>query len=294
MTRRPISRRRIGRLALAAGAALTAAGCSPLVLLNAAVSSQGWLSTTGVRYGAGPRRRLDVYRPRGVGPFSVVVWFYGGGWDSGERGGYEFVGVALARQGFVTVIPDYTLSPDGRYPEFLEDGAAAVAWTLEHIAEHGGDPARLALMGHSAGAYNAAMLAYDRRWLGAAGVPADAVKAFVGLSGPYEIFPYTVAITRTVFGHVQDDGVEPMTHVEPGAPPALLIHGGDDGTVDPRNAPTLAEALRRVGTRAEVVTLPDAGHVKPLLALSPPLEDAAVLRPVVAFLESVLGPTAPR
>lgn len=281
------------RVAALAALVLGTTACSPLVLLDAAVSYDGYLASTGIRYQPGDRGRLDVYRPRGTGPFPVVVWFYGGGWDSGDRDDYRFVGAALARRGFVTVIPDYTLTPGGRYPDFLRDGAAAVAWTVATIAELNGDAGRLAVMGHSAGAYNAAMLAYDDRWLRAAGVDPAVVDAFVGLSGPYEIFPYTSPVTRRTFGHVQEASVEPLAHVDADDPPALLLHGTDDETVSPRQADALAEALRRAGVGVRVVELPGDGHVAPLLALSPPFEENAVMEPVIEFLESRLGPTAP-
>ena len=108
-------------------------------------------------YGSGPRQSLDIWAPESLKEgdrFPVVVFFYGGGWDSGERGSYGFAGRALARQGFVVVTPDYRLVPKAHWPDFIEDSAAAVAWTHEHIAKLGGDPERIALMGHSAGAYN--------------------------------------------------------------------------------------------------------------------------------------------
>lgn len=280
------------RLATALTLLVVIAGCTPLDVLNAAVSNSGYLATEGIRYQAGPRGRLDVYRPRGSGPFPVVVWIYGGGWDSGDRAGYAFVGASLARRGFVTVIPDYTLTPAGRYPDFLRDNAAAVAWTVEHVAEYGGDADRLALMGHSAGAYNAAMIAYDGRWLRDLGADPAVVDAFVGLSGPYEIFPYTSPITRRVFGHVQSASVEPLSHVGKGDPPALLIHGGEDDTVSPRQPDRMAAALSDAGVPVDVVELPGAGHVGPLLGLSPPLQDDAVMDPVIAFLQRHIGPTA--
>src|SRR5687767_6774876 len=136
----PFPRRGFLRAALAATAALTAA-CSPLGLVNALVPSNGYRATSGIRYGTGPRQSLDVYRPETRPERApVVVFFYGGNWNSGERESYRFVGEALASQGFVTVIPDYRLYPEVRFPDFLADCAAAVRWTSDHAAEHGGDP----------------------------------------------------------------------------------------------------------------------------------------------------------
>lgn len=177
---------------LPASLALLAAACSPLTTFDSLVPKDGGGRRVAEAqpYGADARQRLDIYAPRNAGPGErpVVIFFYGGSWNSGTRSGYAFVGRALAAQGFVTVIPDYRLVPAIRYPGFVEDGAAAVRWTREHIAGFGGDPARLVLMGHSAGAYIAAMLAVDDRWLGR---DRQAVRGLVGLAGPYDFAPST-------------------------------------------------------------------------------------------------------
>ena len=162
------TRRKFLRAAIA-GSVGVLAGCSPLRLVNGLAPSRTYRATNGLAYGAHPRYRLDVYRPaEQAGPAPVVVFFYGGHWRSGERGDYLFVGEALASRGFLALIPDYRLHPEVRFPAFLEDGAKAVRWALSHAAEHGGDPGRLFLMGHSAGAYNAAMLALNPAYLSAA------------------------------------------------------------------------------------------------------------------------------
>src|SRR3954468_16987614 len=152
--------RRLGLASL--GAALTAA-CAPLSLF-ATLSPQdpAALGASAVAFGSGEHQRLDVYGPqRGKGQAlaPVAVFFYGGSWDTGRRQDYSWVGRALASRGFVTVVPDYGLYPKVRYPAFLEDGALAVRWAQDHAAEYGGDPGRIVLVGHSAGAYNAAMIA---------------------------------------------------------------------------------------------------------------------------------------
>ncbi|MGZ5948420.1 MAG: alpha/beta hydrolase, partial [Caulobacteraceae bacterium] len=143
-------------------------------------------------FGPGPHQRLDVYAPRRAeGPLPVAVFFYGGSWDTGRRQDYNWVGRALAAKGFLTVVPDYGLYPQVRYPGFLEDAAQAVRWAQDHAAGFGGDPERIVLVGHSAGAYNAAMIALDRRYLAGAGVEAGRIRALAGLSGPYDILPRT-------------------------------------------------------------------------------------------------------
>ena len=155
-------------------AALLLAGaisaCSPLSVVNAVSPAGAVQATSAIRYGSDLRHMLDVYRPTAnAGKAPVIVFFYGGNWVSGQRADYAFVGRALAARGFVVVVPDYRLYPQVRYPDFLDDGAAAVAWAAREIAGHGGDPTHIFVMGHSAGAYNAAMLALDPRWLGQQG-----------------------------------------------------------------------------------------------------------------------------
>src|SRR3954469_12647371 len=159
---------RLAALAAAAVAALVAlAACAPLATLNALTPSSGD-RLADIAYGPLPRQRLDIYRPAAPAPaagWPVVVFFYGGSWNHGERADYRFVGTALASRGVLTLVADYRLHPQVRYPDFLKDCAAALAYGLEHARELGGDPARVFTMGHSAGGYNAAMLALDPRWL---------------------------------------------------------------------------------------------------------------------------------
>ncbi|MEO7886302.1 MAG: alpha/beta hydrolase [Polaromonas sp.] len=140
--------------------------CSGADLLNATVATDTYRRTDSIAYGPEPRQKLDVYQPQGeLRNAPIVVFFYGGSWSTGERADYRFVGEALASQGIVAVVADYRLSPAVRYPVFVQDSARAVRWARDHAAEYGADPARLFVMGHSAGAYNAAMVALDARWL---------------------------------------------------------------------------------------------------------------------------------
>ncbi len=181
----PIGRPRgFAGLALAPLLAMTA--CAPIQALNALEPKGGVEIARNISYGPDPRQALDVYSPRRPSPGApIVVFFYGGSWDSGRRQDYQFVGAALASHGYVTVIPDYRLYPQVRWPVFLEDNALAVRWARDHAVGLGGDPRRLVLMGHSAGAYNAAMLAVDERWLGKVGLaPGKDVRAMVGLPDP--------------------------------------------------------------------------------------------------------------
>lgn len=259
-----------------------AAACSPLAAFNTVVPKDGGgrLIAKGVAYGEGPRRRLDVYAPRsGEAPRPVIVFFYGGSWNSGDRRGYAFVGRALAARGFVTVIPDYRLVPEVTYPGFVEDGAAAVRWVKANAGRYGGNGDRIVLAGHSAGAYIAAMLAVDGRWLGR---DRAAVRGLAGLAGPYDFAPFTVASSRAAFGAWPNAAeTQPVTHADRTSPPALLLTGADDILVRPRNSEALAGALRKAGVAAEVKRYPDIAHIGILTAIARPLRGKA---PVVADL----------
>ena len=274
-------------LRLAALAALLAvAACSPLKTFNAVIPKDGASSQVAeaVAYGPLDRQKLDIFSPDGPAATGatrpVVVFFYGGSWNSGTRTGYDFVGRALAARGYVTLVPDYRLVPQVRYPAFVEDGAAAVRWARANVASYGGDPDRIVLVGHSAGAYIAAMLALDERWLAA---DRTAVKGWVGLAGPYDFAPFDGEVTRAAFGNWPDPAeTQPITWAGAGDPPTLLLTGADDTTVEPRNSRELAEKLRDAGVPVEVKVYEGVSHVgiitsiaKPFRGNSPALDDIA-------------------
>ncbi|MEG8038680.1 alpha/beta hydrolase [Sphingomonas sp. LR60] len=266
-----------------------AAACSPLSTFDRLVPKDrgSSLVAEGLAYGPGPRQRLDVYAPRSScgQPRPVVVFFYGGSWSSGTRAGYAFVGRALAAQGFVTVVPDYRLVPEVHYPAFVEDGAAAVRWVTANAGKYCGDGRSVVLMGHSAGAYIAAMLSVDPRWLGRTRA---AIKGLVGLAGPYDFAPFDVDASRAAFGQVSDPAeTQPVTWAGPGDPPALLLYGTGDTVVRPRNSEALTARLRAGGVAVEQRAYPKLGHVGILLALARPFRGRApVLNDVSSFIRS--------
>jgi acetyl esterase/lipase len=286
-----IDRRRFMMGAAGTGA-LAGAACSPLQTIDALIPADGGvrLAASDVPYAAGDRRRLDVYVPSAPGgPLPVVVFTYGGSWASGSKDEYDFAGRAFAAQGFATVVYDYRLVPEVAFPGFVEDGALAVRWVRDGIAEHGGDPDRILLAGHSAGAYSTAMLALDRRYLAAAGVPASAIRGAAGLAGPYDFLPLDVDATRDAFGSAPDlAATQPVNFVRRDAPPFFLATGEADETVRPRNTTELAARLRAKGVPVTEKRYPDVGHVGLLLALGRPFRGRApVLDDTVSFLRSV-------
>lgn len=200
---------------------LALSACSPVKVLNALTPSQTYDKTTGIAYGDDPRQKLDVYVPRhALADAPVVVFFYGGSWNSGSRDDYTFVGEALASRGIVVVVADYRLYPQVRYPLFLEDSARAVAWTRAHIREFSGNAQRMYLMGHSSGGYNAAMLALDANLLGAVGMSPKDLRGWIGLAGPYDFLPIENPDVRPVFfWPLSPPQSQPINHVSRGAPP---------------------------------------------------------------------------
>ncbi|QYE34211.1 alpha/beta hydrolase [Polymorphobacter sp. PAMC 29334] len=289
-----ISRRTL-IIAASAGAAVALAGCNNLATLNrlnALTPGDGGIvkRIDGAAYGSDQRQRLDVYAPAdATAPLPVVIFFYGGGWNSGYRGGYAFAARAIAARGFVVVVPDYRLVPQVRFPAFIDDGAAAVRWTVDHIAASGGDPKRIAVAGHSAGAHIAMMLALDGRYIAAAGA-SGAIKAVVGLAGPYDFLPFDQPSAIAAFGKAPDPrATQPISFVRADAPPALLLTGDADDVVRPRNSRALAAALRLKGAKVEEKEYPGVGHVGLLLALSKPFRGKAdVLDTMTSFLRRTL------
>jgi acetyl esterase/lipase len=266
--------------------AVVAGGCTPADLVNSLAAKDGYRLVADLPYGEAARQTLDLYIPTSsAAPKPVVVFFYGGNWDSGEKATYRFVGAALAARGFVVVVPDYRIYPEVRYPGFLEDAAAATRWTFATIGAYGGDPARVSLMGHSAGGYIALMLALDPEWLGNA---RQGVRSAVGLAGPYDFLPLTDPTLQTIFGASPDLALtQPITYADATAPPVLLATGRLDSTVSPGNVTRLAARLRAAGgtVRTEYYTL--LGHITLIGALGEPLQHVTpVLDDVTEFLAS--------
>lgn len=278
------------RRALAPILLLIATSCSPLKTFNSLVPKDSGVDVVARDqvFRDGPRGRLDLYAPRRRGgePLPIIVFFYGGSWNSGTKDGYAFAGRALAARGFLVAIPDYRLVPQVRFPAFLEDGAAAVRWVRAHAGRYGGDPDRIVLAGHSAGAYNAAMLSLDPRWLGP---DRPAIRGFAGLAGPYDFLPFDTPASRAAFGEAPDPpATQPVRFASPGDPPALLLVAGKDDLVRPRNAISLAAALRGAGVPVEVRTYDKIGHIGILTALSRLFRGKApVLRDLAEFARKV-------
>ena len=274
--------------------------CAPVRVLNVLASaSSGHAVTPGVAYGPLQRQALDVYAPSAVQPpggWPVVVFFYGGSWNTGERADYGFVGAALASRGVLTLVADYRLYPQVRFPEFLQDSALALAWGLDNAIRLGGDPRRLFVMGHSAGAYNAAMLALDARWLASTGHAPQRLAGWIGLAGPYDFFPTDNLQAQPVFFHPNyPPKSQPIDFGRQRAMPSFLAAPVGDTLVSPtRSTQALAGLLQGAGTPVTLHLYERASHTTLVAAFSPPLRWVApVFDDVLGFIAAT-PPSPPR
>ncbi|NBC89158.1 MAG: alpha/beta hydrolase fold domain-containing protein [Alphaproteobacteria bacterium] len=239
----------------------------------------------------GPQKPAGLPRP-------VLLFVHGGSWNSGDPEDYGFIARNFVAEGFIVVLAGYRLvrpgAAGGEYPAMIEDTAAAIGWTHDTIARFGGDPGRIVLAGHSAGAYNVVMAALERRWLAPEGVPESAIAGVVGLAGPYDFYPFDSDSSKAAFGKAPDpEATQPIAHVRGDAPPVLLVHGEADTLVRPRNTRELARRIRQAGGRAETLFLREANHNDPLLALAAPWRSRRrVAGRVARFAREITGPGA--
>jgi acetyl esterase/lipase len=276
------------KAALLAGATAILSACSPFGIINLMVPRGGYSVRAGIAYGSDPRQKLDVYVPDGLkAPAPVLLFFYGGGWESGERGGYKALGQAFAARGIVTMVADYRLYPKVKFPAFVEDGASALAYVHAHAGAYGGDPGRLFIAGHSAGAYNAVMLASDPKYLKAVGGDFSWIRGVIGLAGPYDALPFREADYIDNFGGADIPGTMPIHHIDGPRPPMLLVTGTADDVVGPGNSDRMAVRLEAHGSRAQVIQYPGVGHIGIILSLVPGFRGMTTLRDdITRFIQS--------
>ena len=257
-------------------------------------SGNAELAAGPVSFGDGPEQVLYVHRPAGGGqadqvssPLPVLVWIHGGAWRDGDPKDYGFVASNLAPEGFVVVNLGYRKSAGGKFPSMMDDGAAALRWINDNIGEYGGDPRRIYLMGHSAGAYNVAMLGLDRQWLGRAGLPDGTIDGVIGLAGPYDFLPFDTESTIRTFGDFADPAAtQPVNFVRADAPPMLLLTGTADTVVKPRNSVALHKALLEAGASAELQQFDGMDHSGIVMTLARPFDrDGRTKTAIIGWLE---------
>ncbi len=284
--------RAFGRVAFAGLIAAFVSACSGLGVLDALTPSDGYVASRDISYGPDPRQKLDVYAPEGASAAPVAIFWYGGSWAYGSKAQYRFVAEALVRRGYVVVLPDYRLTPSVRFPDFVDDTAAAVDWALANIGKFGGQDARVLLMGHSAGAYNMTMAVLGRK------VPPSRIAGVVSISGPADFDPKKGRALLAAFGHVADDATtQPLALAKAGPtadlPPFLLLHGETDVVVAPRQSVALAGAIRAGGGQARSILYPATGHADIMLGLTTNFAGSLrMMDEIVAFDAEIRGQRA--
>jgi len=269
--------------------------CSPITVIDALTPKSTYQAANNISYGSDPRQQLNIFLPHSSNfavpneGYPVVVFFYGGSWNFGSKEEYRFLGEALASRGVITIIADYRLYPQVRYPDFLDDCAMAVGWVQHHLSDYHGNPNKLFVMGHSAGAYNAAMLALDGRWLKKQGLSPTIFKGWIGLAGPYNFLPIENEDVKPVFFHPHyPEGTQPIDFVSVSAPKAFLGVSRSDDLVDPeRNTKKLASKLKELGDDVTLKEYTNTSHTTIMGAFARPLRFIApVLDDVVAFISN--------
>jgi acetyl esterase/lipase len=281
---------------LLAFAACFSTACTQISFLvaNAPTVVGPFKRVANAKYGSTPRQTLDIYVPDKAQKLPVVVFWYGGAWTAGDKSDYRFVGAALAERGYVAVLPDYRLAPAIKFPDFLDDGAHAVAWVQKNIERYGGDPERVVLMGHSAGAHIAAFLALNDRYLKSAGGRPDWIRGLIGLSGPYALVPNTVSLNTIFAAPYTTRDWQPVKFVTPHAPPTLLFHGLADDLVLPSHAEELRDALKAAGVPVEAEFYEGRGHADTVAAIAWAARNRGpVLADSVKFIERVTSQSDP-
>ncbi len=276
----PTTSRRLQKTALIAAVSGVVAGAvaySPTKILTALSSSQGITIYHDLAYGTDPRQGLDIYHPNNPAlktqhpkGLPVVIFIYGGSWQSGDKAGYGFAGRSLAQAGYLTVVIDYRLVPQHIYPDFINDSVNAIAWVYQHIGQYGGDPNMIFVMGHSAGAFNAVTAVDDQRYWQHGHVPDGAIQGVIGLAGPYSYdfrqFDSRVAFPTTLL----PEDVMPDSHVRPGAPPHYLLVAEKDELVGIKNLMKMKRGLERAGIPVKTAVVPKVNHYTMIVALATP------------------------
>ena len=278
----------------AASLTILAASCVSIGAYNARTPHDAGVvhAANDVSYGEGPRRTLDVYVPEARPTRApVIVFFYGGGWSSGAKGDYTFAGDAFAAQGFVTFVPDYRVYPEVRFPAFVEDAAAAVRWVEANAERYGGDPHRIVLVGHSAGAHIAMLTALDPHYAQQAGFDRGAIRGVVGLAGAYGFDNFRVPLLQNVFGSAPEPmATMPVHFTRRDAPPILLLHGDRDRRVPVMSTERMYRTAEAAGQQAEMKIYSGVDHPGIMQSLAIARRgEAPVLRDVVDFARRVTG-----
>jgi len=225
-----------------------------------------------LEYHSGPdvdiRHKLDLYVPTGAKNYPVMIYIHGGAWKSGSKTLYIGLGRTFARHGIGVAVINYRLSPRVKHPGHIEDVAKAFAWVKANVAKHGGDPNNITVMGHSAGAHLAALLALDPTYLKAEKLEPNAIRGVVAVSGVYQIEPGG-ELTLPAFG---TDAAEcrkaaPMTHVKEKHPPFLIAYAENDYATFDKMAIELHAALVKARVSASLMKVDARNHISVIVSV---------------------------
>lgn len=262
--------------------------CRPVNLLNAIIPKSQMQIDRDVAFGPLPRQKLDIYQPRipAAQALPVIVFFYGGSWDSGSKQDYLFVAEALTAQGYLVVIADYRLYPEVKFPQLMRDPALVIQWVRQHVAEYQGDPQRLFLMGHSAGAHLAVMLSLNAEYLAMVGLHPSMIAGTIGLAGPYDFLPLSSSRLKAIFAPPDHEWQsQPINFVDGHNPPLFLLTGSQDRTVWPKNTINLAHAVQAKGGQVQWMTYAGYDHIDMIAKLARPLRgDSRLLNDLTQWM----------
>jgi acetyl esterase/lipase len=266
-------------------------GCSALGALNSVVPEGGFERSRNIVFGPENRNTLDVYVPRATSSTQqsakpVIVFFYGGAWEMGDKESYLFMAEALVSQGFVVVVPDYRLFPQITFPTYMDDAARATKWALDNAARYGGDPNHVFVMGHSAGAQLAALIGFDNRYLTRVGADRAQIRGVVSLAGPLDFLPLTEPNLFKIFPESVRDQSQPINFIDGKQPPTLLMHGLADKRVGIHNSRNLAQRIRERGGKVEETYYPEMSHAAILVKFASPFRDERILSRVGDFVRA--------
>ncbi|HJU43473.1 MAG TPA: alpha/beta hydrolase [Vicinamibacterales bacterium] len=239
--------------------------------------------------------RLDIYVPDKVTSAPVIFSIHGGGLRQGDKSGQTFVGQRFASAGYIAVVVNHRLSPGVAHPAHIEDIAAAFAWVKKNIAKHGGDPERIFVIGHSAGAYLAALLALDKRYLAAHGLQPSDIRGVVPVSGFFYVDRPGVAPDRPKDTWGTDVKVwkaaSPATYITRTAPPLLLVYADGDDPWRREQQGEFAAALRAAGHRdVETRMIAGRGHNSVWGEMAKGEEETS--RAILQFVSRLAKPTS--
>lgn len=241
------------------------------MLVNTFVQRSSFDFKSDLAYGSLDRQKLDIYAPKNAAKAPVVIFVHGGSWYNGDKSDYAFLGETLTSNGYLTVAINYRRAPQVIFPVFVQDAALAVKWVKDHIAEYGGDPNRVFLMGQSAGAQIAALVAFDASYLREVGLERSTLRAFIGLAGPYDFRAFLEGDppAQVAMGpREQWPKAQPINAIDGLQPPMFLQQGQQDETVNPKNPEWLSAIVKQKGGEVVVKYYPGVDHSGIIGALS--------------------------